>query len=411
MNSKQKNKAYQLALTFAVFSFVLFSACEKSEKIPDPHEIFNSLNGQKITTNGWADMANDGAGLSYSNPENFILIDDTAFPNAAEKRAAFTDAAALDTEKFIIISGDIDFSDGRINDDDKSYFDQFEEEPPYSRKNADFNFRIGSNTTIIGINNARLMFGGLIINGKRNIIIRNVTFYDAHGSTRNDTSKEGYEESKADIDALVVRGDSEGIWVNHCKFTDGICNDMARNYHHDGAFDIVKGKYITVSFCEFTNHDKVMLVANSDSAENAIAEDRQISLHHNYFHKNTQRMPRTRGTQMHVYNNYYDNIGVEDNGGSFMGAGWGAQFIVENNFFGNKAYGKKTIEWFSAPDEYRAKFFYTGNNRADDDIEWWGRESDTVRPWEPAYEYTLEPYKGLPESIPANAGPTLVSKF
>ena len=403
MTSGQNIKISLYLLFIAVFTVVLIAACERRDKSLSPQEIFNSLKGRKITTNGWADIANDGAGLSYTNPENFILIDDAAFPAAIDKRAAFTDAIALDSEKFIIVSGDIDLSDGRISDDDKSYFDQFEEEPPYRRKNADINFRIGSNTVIIGINNARLMFGGFFIIDKKNVIIRNVTFYDAHGSTRNDTGREGYEDSKADIDALVVRGSAEGIWVNHCKFTDGVCSDMARNYNHDGAFDIVKGKYITVSWCEFTNHDKVMLVANSDSAENAIAEDRQITLHHNYFHYNTQRMPRTRGTQMHIYNNYYDNIGADGNGGSFMGPGWGAQFIVENNFFGNKAYGEKTIEWFSAPDEYRAKFFYTGNNRADDDIAWWGRESDSARPWQPAYEYALEPYEGLPESVSANA--------
>ena len=71
----------------------------------------------------------------------------------------------------------------------------------------------------------------------------------------------------------------------------------------------------------------------------------------------------------------------------------------------------KKIDWFPAPDEYCAKLYYSGSNIANDNIEWWERESETERPWEPAYEYTLEPYKGLPESIPASAGPTLSSKF
>jgi len=153
-----------------------------------------------------------------------------------------------------------------------------------------------------------------------------------------------------------------------------------------------------------------MLVAGSDSAENAIAEDRQITLHHNYFHKTTQRMPRTRGTQMHIYNNYYNNIGNSQNGGSFMGPGLGARFIVENNFFEAKT-GSRNIEWFNTPDN-PAQVFYNGNNQ--NDPAWWGRGSSTPtrpsdpKPWEPAYEYTLDPVDLLPESIPAAAGPTMI---
>jgi pectate lyase len=370
-----------------------------------PQEIFAALKGQKITTNGWADRANSGAGLSYANPASLTLIDDASYPTAVAKRMAFTNAINSNNEKFIIVSGDIDLGDGVINNGDKSYFDQFNSAAPYGRLHADIRFDILSNTTIIGVNNARFMFGSLRINNRQNVIIRNVIFWDAHGSTENDTSKPGYEESKASIDALVVQGDSNGVWVDHCKFTDGTCNDMLRNYNHDGAFDIPKGKNITVSWCEFTNHDKVMLVAGSDSAANAVAEDRQITLHHNYFHGTTQRMPRTRGTQMHVYNNYYNDIGVPGNTGSFMGPGWGAEFIVENNYFGAKS--GKTIEWFDTSAAYPVKFYYSGNNQADSNTSWWGRASNP-KPWLPAYQYTPDTNAGLPTSIPASAGPSLM---
>ena len=378
-----------------------------SSGIMSPQEIFNALKGQKAVTYGWADMANGGTGLSYANPANLTLINDANYPVMVNKRTAFTNVINSDSITFIIISGDIDLSDGKINDNDKSWFDQFNPNPPYSRVNGDITFNIGSNTTLIGINNARIMFGGLQIRGKSNVIIRNVTFWDAHGSTANDTTKPGYSDSKAGIDALVIQGASNGVWVDHCKFTDGTCDDMIRNYNHDGALDIPQGKNITVSWTEFTNHDKVMLVAGSDSASNAVAEDRQITLHHNYFHATTQRMPRTRGTQMHVYNNYYNNIGVYGNNGSFMGPGWGAQFIVENNYFGSKL-GNKNIEWFDTePLLYPVKFYYAGNNIADANSIWWGRESNP-KPWEPAYIYTLDDNAVLPASIPASAGPTLV---
>jgi pectate lyase/uncharacterized protein YjdB len=387
-----------------------------------PQEIFASLKGQNITTNGWADQANSGAGLSYANPANLILIDDDTYPNAKDKYQAFINAnvtnaninsstgvisggSVINDQKFIIISGDIDLSNGRINDIDKSFYDKFNTSSPYGRVNGDIVLNIGSNTTIIGIKNARIMFGGIRINNRSNVIIRNVTFYDAHGSTEADTKHN--PDSKASIDALVVQGNSDGVWVDHCKFTDGTCNDLSRNYNHDGAFDIPKGKNITVSWCEFTNHDKVMLVAGSDSAENAVAADRQITLHHNYFHGTTQRMPRTRGTQMHVYNNYYENIGNPENSGSFMGPGWGAEFIVENNFFGNKPSGGKTIEWFDTnPSTYPVKFYYNDNNIANSNTSWWGRASDP-KPWTPAYQYTPENNSGLPTLIPEQAGVSL----
>jgi len=373
-----------------------------------PQEIFSSLKGQSVTTNGWADRANSGTGLKYANPANLTLIDDASYPNPVNKRTAFTTAINSDSAKFIIVSGDIDLSDGKINDNDKSFFDQFNPTAPYARVNGDIRFNMGSNTTLIGINNARLMFGGINISSKTNVIIRNITFYDAHGSTANDTTKPGQSESKASIDALTVQGTSDGVWVDHCKFTDGACNDMIRNYNHDGAFDIPRGKNITVSWCEFTNHDKVMLVAGSDSEDNAIVDRRQITLHHNYFHHTTQRMPRTRGTQMHVYNNYYDNIGVSGNSGYALGPGVNAHFIVENNYFGTFfSSSTNVIEYYDSWEnaKYPAIVWSAENNKA---VPRSPRDNGNSKPWNPAYSYTLEPYAGLPTSVPAGAGPILV---
>jgi len=388
-----------------------------SGELMTPQEIFASLKGQSITTNGWADRANDGAGLSYANPASLTLIDDTIYPTAEAKYNAFIQAnipspninsaqgtisgTVSDAHKFIILSGDIDLSNGRISDSDKTFYDQFNANN--DRVNGDIVLNLGSNTTIIGIDNARIKFGGIRINNKSNVIIRNVTFYDAHGSTEKDTASSGNSASKASIDALVVQGTSNGVWVDHCKFTDGTCNDMIRNYNHDGSFDIPAGKNITVSWCEFTNHDKVMLVAGSDSLTEVT--DRQITLHHNYFHAATQRMPRTRGTQMHVYNNYYDNIGVSGNSGYCMGPGMNAHFIVENNFFGSfySSSNTKIVDYYDNA-TYPAIVWSAGNNKT---VARSTNDTGNSKPWEPAYVYTLEPNNGLPASIPAGAGPVL----
>jgi pectate lyase len=362
-------------------------------------EIFNALKGKKVTTYGWADLYNDGEGLYYTNPDDFILIEG---PSSQAKREAFTTAINQDTEKFIIVSGDIDLSDGRISDTDHAYFDQFNDTPPYARKNADIRFNVGSNTAIIGINDARFMFGGLNINNKSNIIIRNVTFWDAHGSTANDTSKPGYSESKAGATALQI-GDNGvvGLWVDHCKFTDGMCSDMIRNYNHDGGFDIKKGQFVTCSWTEFTNHDKVMLVGSSDGVLYQNPLDRQITLHHNYFHGTTQRMPRTRGTQMHVYSNYYNNIGVQGNSGYCLGPGVAAQFVVEYNYFGALFGGDAKITSYYDTITNKAKVYSSGNNK---------NINPTVssKPWMPAYVYSVDAVSDLPDSIPQGAGPILV---
>lgn len=359
-------------------------------------EIFAHLKGTRAATYGWADRANNGKGLFYANPENLTLIEG---PSTIAKRTAFTGAINNDNPKFIIVSGDIDLSDGKINDNDKSYFEQFHDTPPYARVNADIRFNMGSNTTLIGINNARIMFGGININHKSNVIIRNITFYDAHGSTANDTGKPGHADSKASIDALTVQGTSDGVWVDHCQFTDGTCSDMIRNYNHDGAFDIPRGKNITVSWCEFTNHDKVMLVAGSDSLTEVL--DRQITLHHNYFHGVTQRMPRTRGTQMHIYNNYYNDIGVEGNAGYCLGPGVNAHFIVENNYFGALYGGDGKITAYYDSALHRAIVYASGNNKNIN-------PTATTRPWIPAYTYSPDAAATLPDSVSAGAGVTLI---
>jgi pectate lyase len=406
-----------------VFDVYLEGIREASGGALSPAEIFNALKGTAVTTHGWADLSNSGAGLRYATPAALTLIDDASYPAAENKRSAFTSVINTDTEKFIIVSGDIDLSDGKISDADKSFFDQFNP-TTHARLHNDITFNIGSNTTIIGINDARLMFGGLKVSGKSNIIIRNVTFYDAHGSTAYDTV---YTEAnpgsglddKASIDALVVGGASNGIWVDHCRFTDGVCSDLSRNYHHDGAFDIPQGKNITVSWCEFTNHDKVMLVAGGDTLIEP--GDRQITLHHNWFHFATQRMPRTRGTQMHLYNNLYDNIGNAGNGGACLGPGINARFLVEHNFFGISGqtggelsgtfivnYANQVYPTVSGDPNSGVTFpaivWSSGNNKA---VPRSPLDTGDSKPWEPAYSYSPDETGTLPTAVPAGAGPVL----
>lgn len=354
--------------------------------------------GAQVTTNGWADLANDGAGMSYPDTTNIIYIGDngyqvgsgslTAYTTTMTKRKVFTNAIASgsvssssvnETAAIIVLSGMVDLSDGKVSNTDHSYFDEFDSST-HKREHDDIVYEIGSNKAIIGVNSAQVAFGGLQIYANKcergNIIIQNIDFWDAHGSTEEDTSHNS--KSKASADSLVLESNGsttvnnqitynyvpKNIWIDHCKFSDGTCTDLERNFNHDGSLDMKAGQYVTVSYCEFTNHDKVTLLAPND---NYVApEQRQITFHHNYYHGAIQRMPRSRGCQVHIYNNYYNEIGIEANGGYSLGPGIGSQFIVENNYF-DKHQTKKILKYFDTSKDGSSaatfsRLYQSGNN-------------------------------------------------
>lgn len=409
--------------------------------------------GAKVTTNGWADMANSGAGMKYPDTTNVIVINNSTYPTAKAKLTAFTNAIASgsvssssvnSTAAIIVVDGEIDLSVNTITSGYtvKTWFAEFDS-TSHKRKHEDIVYDIGSNKTIIGVNAAKLSHGGLRIYAKsgqpgENIIIRNVEFSDAHGSTEYDTSVEAYKSNKASADALVIEasGGSSGdytyipqnIWIDHCKFSDGDCRDMIRNYNHDGAFDMKGGKNVTVSYCEFTNHDKVTLLAPNDDYTSP--EQRQITFHHIYYHDTVQRTPRSRGCQLHMYNCYWNQIGfsgTDDNGtgsnGGFMfGPGIGSQYIVENCYLGDMVTsGAKKLKYFDTSAEGSSattfsKFYQNGNNYTFTGSADMATDGDmassvadhltTTKPWTPAYSYenTMVTYSEVQTLVPAAAG-------
>ena len=88
-------------LTGMLFA-VAVTAMETTELSANP--------GEKVTTGGWADNGK----MAYSKAE-IKVIDDTTFPNPAQKFAAFKKAIASDSEKFIVLSGDVDLSGQQHN--------------------------------------------------------------------------------------------------------------------------------------------------------------------------------------------------------------------------------------------------------------------------------------------------------
>ncbi|WP_407426983.1 polysaccharide lyase family 1 protein [Treponema sp.] len=389
-----------------IFTSLLFS----SSLILAAPSTLTVKKSEKPVTNGWA----DNGSLSYAS-SNTIIISDETYPSASEKLKAFTNAIAsgsvtnpnlTDTPAFIILSGTVDLSGGKVSDSDHSYFDEFDP-ATHQRKHKDFMYNIGSNKTIIGTKDAKVAYGGLKIkaeeHGRKNIIIRNINFWDAHGSTEYDTKVSQYMDKKASADQLVIEGVEdkstksrylyipEDIWIDHCTFSDGICVDLDRNYNHDGALDIKCARNVTISYCEFTNHDKVTLSGSSDKFTDP--SEREVTFHNNYYHGCVQRMPRTRAGYFHLYNNVYEDIGTSKNSGASLGPGIGAQFIVENNFFGKHA-GKilKAADSSKSGSETFYKIYASGNSPelSSSNSEGFASHRVTKKPWEIPYKYTLE---------------------
>jgi pectate lyase len=163
---------------------------------------------------------------------------------------------------------------------------------------------VASNKTIIGVGTSgRITGGGLNISRANNVIVRNLTI------------------TGSGDDNINVQY-STNVWIDHNDLSDA----------NDGNLDIKRmSDNITVSWNRFHDQDKNMLLGHSDS--NA-AEDRgrlHVTYHHNWFDETNQRNPRVRfGNPVHVYNNYYNDIGDYGVASTMEGG-----VLVEGNYFEN----------------------------------------------------------------------------
>ncbi len=170
------------------------------------------------------------------------------------------------------------------------------------------NVPVESDKTLIGITpDATIRYGCVFLEGVSNVIIRNLTI--------SDTYVDGDWDGKSKPwDGLKLEGGTHHVWIDHCTIT----------HHCDGALDVVQGSdYVTISWNYFYNHNKVLLIASSDSDSGQY----RVTIHHNFFDGTGQRQPRVRYGQVHVYNNYFRNIMYYG-----MGPGCDAKILSENNY-------------------------------------------------------------------------------
>ncbi|MBR1932551.1 MAG: hypothetical protein IJ841_02575 [Prevotella sp.] len=166
---------------------------------------------------------------------------------------------------------------------------------------------VGSDKTIVGVKGAELAGIGLNINGRQNIIIRNLIIHHA------------------DPDGIAARN-SHHIWVDHCEV---FSQDEADKEDWDGLIDLTVGSsYLTVSYCYIHDHHKACLL-NSGTMHYEDNGKNRATYHHNAFLRTDQRNPRIGYGLGHVFCNYYQNIGSYA-----IGMHTQAQVLSENNYFG-----------------------------------------------------------------------------
>lgn len=194
--------------------------------------------------------------------------------------------------------------------------------------------KVASNTQIIGLKNAVIRGAVFSIRYVENVVIRNIKIQDSIDPFPHHESGDGFN---AQHDAVGIDS-SSNVWIDHCTFEDTIKLATAKNGEKwqvfDGLCDMkADSKNITVSFCQFINHDKTMLIGSGDS--DGSSETRTITLANNYFLDCGQRCPMVRNSRIHIYNNVFDSKNRIYTSQSTINARSGSIVFEENNYWGS----------------------------------------------------------------------------
>ncbi|MET0238114.1 MAG: pectate lyase, partial [Kibdelosporangium sp.] len=197
---------------------------------------------------------------------------------------------------------------------------------------------VGANTTIVGLGDDATLLGlTLRVANVDNVIIRNLRFEDSYDCFPQWDPTDGDTGNwNSEYDNLVLTGATH-VWVDRCEFSDGGNTSQptyfGRKYEvHDGLLDVVNGAdLVTLSYNNFHDHDKSLLIGNTDRPTYDVGKLR-VTLHHNLFENLGSRAPRVRYGQVHVYNNLYvipEAAGYEYS----WGVGVESRIYAENNYF------------------------------------------------------------------------------
>jgi pectate lyase len=288
------------------------------------------------------------------------------------------------------------------------------------RQSAQIKLKVGSNTTIVGLGRGAELHGvNLHVDKADNVIIRNLTFVDAADCFPQwDPTDGAAGEWNSLYDNVSVTG-STHVWVDHNTFTDGDNPDSAQPRYfgrpfqvHDGQLDLTNGSdLITVSWNEFTDHDKTMLIGSTNNPAN----DRgklNVTVHHNLFANTLQRLPRVRFGQVHVYNNHYR---LSDALVYALGVGVESRIFAESNVFTldhTVEPSRLLFDWGGTTITTRNNLARTNHRTTPVDLvaEYNATNDPDLTPnagWTPTRHTTIHPPHSIPTLISIHAGANL----
>jgi pectate lyase len=198
---------------------------------------------------------------------------------------------------------------------------------------------IGSNTTIVGLGGSKITGMNLIVGaGVDNVILRNLRLEDANDCFPSWDPTDGATGNWNSLYDLISVTGGTHVWIDHNNLSDGNNTDdqqpvyFGRPYQsHDGAADITKAAdLVTLSWNNFFDHDKTMLIGSTNTVGADVGKLR-VTIHHNRFANTGQRVPRVRFGQVDVYDNYYYATD-EDTYVYSIGVGVYSSVYAENNF-------------------------------------------------------------------------------
>lgn len=236
---------------------------------------------------------------------------------------------------------------------------------------------VASNKTIIGVGDTgEIVHGELHLNpGTHNVIIRNLTIRDSY--------VEGdWDGTTTDFDAIQM-DTVDHVWIDHNRFT----------HMGDGLLDIRKdSRYITVSYNQFTNHNKAFGIGWTT---NVLTE---MTIDHNWFRGTKQRNPSADNlAYAHLYNNYLSSQ-VADGDPVWTYGNWArgkTRMVIENSYYDGVQHPYQADPTAELVQRGSILRHTTGRTDA------WGTAFDPRS----FYDYRLDPAAAVPSLVSRFSGP------
>jgi pectate lyase len=184
---------------------------------------------------------------------------------------------------------------------------------------------VTSNKTIRGVGSSSGIKGGIRIAGTSsaqadmlsNIVIQNLWILASTSTTGGTTV--------VDNDGISIAY-AHHVWIDHVSVLDSPGDEMAVTLGSD---------YVTISWSSFdftlaNARGTATLIGHADTDGPTDTGRLHVSLHHNWWgHAVSQRMPRVRFGQVHIFDNYYS----ARNDLCCVAAALDSSVLVQNNYF------------------------------------------------------------------------------